>query len=159
MSRALIVINTAADREKAAGWCRGAPWGTRVEFKKAKRTLDQNAMFWALLTEVASQVEHAGTKYTTEEWKLLFMHAWGREVRFLPGLDRKSVVPVGQSSSDLSTEEMTSLIEFILAEGAKRGVVFASRSNTFELSASADGGSSGATPETSPAAVRNSGRG
>ena len=33
------------------------------------------------------------------------------------------------------------------------------RAGSFELSASADGGSSGATPETSPAAVRNSGRG
>lgn len=124
MSRALIILHSPADREKAHGWIDGAPEGTRIEFKRAKRTLDQNALFWSLLTEVASQVSHAGQRYTTEEWKLLFMHAWGREVRFLPGLDQKSVVPVGQSSSDLSKEEMTDLIEFILSWGAQHGVVF-----------------------------------
>lgn len=101
-----------------------APVGTRIEYKAPKRTLDQNSLFWAVLTDVASQVEHAGTKYSTEEWKLLFMHAWGREVRFLPGLDHKSVVPVGQSSSDLSKQEMADLIEFILAWGAEHGVSF-----------------------------------
>lgn len=124
MSRALIVINSAADRDRCIAWANKAPWGTRVEWKAAKRTLDQNSLFWAILTDVASQIEHAGNKYSTEEWKLLFMHAWGREVRFLPGLDQKSVVPVGQSSSDLSKDEMTELIEFIFAWGAEHGVVF-----------------------------------
>ena len=124
MGRALLVINTAADRQKACAWAMKAPWGTRVEWKASKRTLPQNDRLWAMLTDVAAHQKSKGRDYTTEEWKLLFMHAWGREVRFLPGLDNKSVVPIGQSSSDLSKEEMTDLIEFIFAWGAENGVVF-----------------------------------
>ena len=124
MGRALLVINTAADRQKACAWAMKAPWGTRVEWKASKRTLPQNDRLWAMLTDVAAHQKSKGRDYTTEEWKLLFMHAWGREVRFLPGLDNKSVVPIGQSSSDLSKEEMTDLIEFIFAWGAENGVKF-----------------------------------
>lgn len=124
MGRALLVLNSEADRNKARHWIGKAPAGTRVEFKASKRTLPQNDKFWAVLTDVATHMKKLGRDYTTEEWKLLFMHAWGREVRFLPGLDQKSVVPVGQSSSDLSKDEMAELIEFIFAWGAENGVVF-----------------------------------
>lgn len=123
MGRALLVINTAADRQKACAWAMKAPWGTRVEWKASKRTLPQNDRLWAMLTDVAAHQKSKGRDYTTEEWKLLFMHAWGREVRFLPGLDNKSVVPIGQSSSDLSKEEMTDLIEYIRCWCAENEVV------------------------------------
>lgn len=124
MGRALLVLNGPFDRRRAVDWISRAPVGTRVEFKASKRSLPQNDRMWAMLTDVAAHMKKQGRDYTTEEWKLLFMHAWGREVRFLPGLDQKSVVPVGQSSSDLSKEEMTDLIEFIFAWGAENGVTF-----------------------------------
>ena len=56
--------------------------------------------------------------------KVLFMHACGREVQFIPSLDNKTFIPWGQSSSDLSKEEMTSLIDFMHVWGAENGVVF-----------------------------------
>jgi hypothetical protein len=124
MGRAMLIINTDDDRRKAAHWVGKAPWGTRIEFKASKRSLPQNDRLWAMLTDVADYMRQKGKEFTTEEWKLLFMHAWGREIRFLPGLDHKTVVPVGQSSSDLSKQEMTDLIEFIYAWGAENGVTF-----------------------------------
>lgn len=124
MSRALITINSAADRERAARWAMQMPLGGRVEFKDAKRSLPQNARMWAMLTDVATQKEHAGRKYTPDQWKVLFMHACGREVQFVPSLDNSTFIPWGQSSSDLSKQEMTDLIEFIFAWGAENGVVF-----------------------------------
>ena len=124
MARALIVINGAFDRRKAADWCMKAPIGTRVEFKAAKRTLDQNSRMWVCLTDVASQASHMGQRYTADQWKILFLHACGREVQFLPGLDGKTFLPWGQSSSDLSKQEMSDLIEFIFAWGAEHGVTF-----------------------------------
>ena len=123
-SRALVIINTPADRSRIISWANKAPVGTRVEWKAPKRSLAQNDLFWAALTDVAGHMKQHGRDHTTEEWKLLFLHAWGREVRFLPALDNKSVVPVGQSSSDLSKEEMASLIEWIFAWGAENGVAF-----------------------------------
>lgn len=125
MSRALILIREDIDRSRAARWAMQAKPGTRIEFKEAKRTTDQNAMMWACLTDVACQCEHGGRRYTPDQWKVLFMHACGREVQFLPALDGSTFIPWGQSSSDLSVPEMVELIEFILAWGAQHGVVFA----------------------------------
>lgn len=125
MSRAMLVLDTEGQRRKAADWVWAAKQGSRVEFKGPRRTLDQNSLLWALLTDVAVHMRKtAGLDYSTDDWKHIFLHGWGREVRFLPALDGKSVVPVPQSSSDLSKEEMTDFIEFILKEGAERGVTF-----------------------------------
>ena len=124
MGRALVTIKAETDRLRVASWAAKAPYGTRVEFKAAKRSLPQNDRMWAMLTDVATQKEHAGRKYTTDQWKILFMHACGREVQFIPSLDNTTFIPWGQSSSDLSKSEMTDLIEFIFKWGAENGVVF-----------------------------------
>jgi hypothetical protein len=124
MTRALISIASEQDRTRAARWATQAPAGTRIEFKAPKRSLPQNDRLWAMLTDVASQKEHASRKYTPDQWKILFMHACGREVQFLPSLDGATFIPWGQSSSDLSKAEMTELIEFIHAWGAEHGVIF-----------------------------------
>ena len=124
MARALFVLINPDVRRRVMDIIRGAPDGTRVEIKDAKRTLPQNARMWAMLTDVAEQSEHCGRKYDTDEWKVLFLHALGRETRFLPGLDGKTFVPTGQSSSDLSKDEMADLITFIEAWGAEHGIEF-----------------------------------
>lgn len=124
MSRALIVLNGNADRNLANRWIAQAAAGTRVEFKATRRSNDQNSLMWAMLTDVSTQKEHAGRRYTPDQWKILFMHACGREVQFIPALDNSTFIPWGQSSSDLSKQEMTDLIEFIFAWGAENGVTF-----------------------------------
>lgn len=124
MGRALLILDSAAQRAKAVAWVAKAPDGTRVEFKKSKRTLDQNSRLWAMLTDVASQATHVGKHYTADQWKVLFMHACGREVQFLPSLDGSTFLPWGQSSSDLSKEEMSELIDFIAAWGAENSIAF-----------------------------------
>lgn len=124
MTRALLILNSADNRRKAREWVLKAPVGTRVEFKAAKRSLDQNSRLWAMLTDVATQATHNGRKYTPDMWKIIFMHACGREVQFIPSLDGKTFLPFGQSSSDLSKAEMSELIECILAWGAENGVTF-----------------------------------
>jgi hypothetical protein len=124
MGRALLVLETPQDRQKAISWINKAPVGTRVEFKASKRSLPQNDRLWAMLTDVQAHMKRKGVDYNTDQWKVIFLHAWGKEVEFLPGLDGKTFVPYGQSSSDLSKDEMTSLIEFMMAWGAEQGVTF-----------------------------------
>jgi len=84
-------------------------------------------MMWSLLTQVAAQKEHCGRRYTTDQWKVIFLHALGREVQFIPSLDSATFIPWGHSSSDLSKEEMSQLIEFIFSWGAQNGVRFEER--------------------------------
>ena len=124
MGRALVLIASDADRKRVAEWARKAPWNTRVEFKAPKRSLPQNDRFWAMLTDVATQKMHGDRRYTPDQWKVIFMHACGREVQFIPSLDGTTFIPWGQSSSDLSKDEMTALMDFIEAWGAEHGVVF-----------------------------------
>lgn len=122
--RALLTLITPDIRARAIDWCQRLPEGTRVEFKKPRRTLDQNSRLWAMLTDVAMQKLHAGRRYTPDQWKVLFMHGCGREVQFIPSLDNSTFIPWGQSSSDLSKEEMSELIEFMFSWGAENGIVW-----------------------------------
>ena len=124
MSRALVTIRTDADRAKVTAWAAKAPVGTRVEFKARKRSVPQNDRMWAMLTDVATQLKWHGIKLTPEDWKVIFLDALKRELRTVPNLDGNGFVNLGRSSSDLSKEEMTDLIEVIAAFGANNGVVF-----------------------------------
>lgn len=122
MSRALIIIANDEDRAKAARWCKAAPFGCRIEFKEAKRSNEQSARMWAMLTEVAEQSQHNGRKYSADMWKAIFLHAIGREIQFIPALDGQTFIPWGQSSSDLSRQEMSALIDFVDAWAAQNGI-------------------------------------
>ena len=124
MSRALVILAKDADRDKARHWIGKAPEGTRVEFKAPKRTVPQNDMMWACLTDIAGQLKWHGVKLSPDDWKLVFLDALKREVRMVPNIEGNGFVNLGRSSSDLSKEEMTDLIELILAFGAKHDVRF-----------------------------------
>ena len=124
MSRALVVLNSKHERDRVANWAMKLPAGTRVEFKEAKRTTDQNARLWAMLTEVATQLAWHGQKLSTDDWKLIFLDALKREMRMVPNINGNGFVNLGRSSSDLTKSEFSDLIEIIHAFGAEHGVVF-----------------------------------
>ena len=124
MSRALVIIKSAAERAKAARWIAVAPWGTRVEFKSSKRTIPQNDRMWAHLTDIASQLAWHGQNLTPDDWKLVFLDALKRELRICPNIEGNGFVNLGRSSSDLSKQEMSDLIELIKMFGAKHGITF-----------------------------------
>ena len=125
MSRALVILNRASDRERVQAWAAKAPWGTRVTFQEAKRTSDQNARMWAMLTEVARQVKWHGQRLSADDWKLVFLSALKQELRIVPNLDGTGFVQLGRSSSSLSVGEMADLMDLIAAFGAREGVTFA----------------------------------
>lgn len=124
MSRALVTIRGAADRARVATWAAKAPYGTRVEFKATKRTIPQNDRMWAMLTDVSRQVEWHGMKLTPDDWKLMFLDGLKRELRVVPNIDGNGFVNLGRSSSDLSKQEMSDMIELIREFGARHGVTF-----------------------------------
>jgi hypothetical protein len=124
MSRHLIAINSTADRVRAARYVAQVPFGSRVEFKAVRRSLPQNDFMWSMLTDIARELPWHGIKLTPNDWKLVFLDALKREVRTVPNLDGNGFVNLGRSSSDLSKQEMTDLIELIRAFGANHGVTF-----------------------------------
>ncbi|WP_113132728.1 recombination protein NinB [Hyphomicrobiales bacterium] len=128
MGRALLVLANEAFRRKAIDWIMRAPVDTRVEFKGPKRTTPQNDRMWAMLTDLSLQLAWHGQQLTPEDWKLVMLDALRREkhdqLRLVPNTDGTGFVPLGTSSSDLSKEEMTDLIEIIFAFGARHHVVW-----------------------------------
>lgn len=127
VTRAFRTISTEADRQQLRAWVTNSPVGTRVEFKAPRRTVAQSDRMWACLTDIAHQIPYHGIRLSTEDWKLLFLDALKREVRMVPNLDGNGFVSLGRSSSDLSKEEMSDLLELIMAFGAQHGVVFHDR--------------------------------
>ena len=124
MSRATIILRREADRLRATTWVAKAPAGTRLEFKASKRTTPQNARLWAMLSDIATQLPWHGLKLRPDDWKLLFLDSLKRELRMVPNLDGTGFVNLGRSSSDLSKDEMSDLIELMLEFGARHGVKF-----------------------------------
>jgi len=127
MSRALLTIRSDADRARAISWAKQAPVGTRLEFKAARRSIPQNDRMWAMLTDLARQLPWHGLNLKADDWKLIFLDALKRETRtsrLVPNIDGDGFVNLNTRSSDLSKEEMSELIELILAFGTQHGVKF-----------------------------------
>lgn len=100
-----------------------APDGAILNVKLPRRTVDQNAKMWALLSEI-SRAKPEGRTLTPDVWKALFLHALDHSIRFEPALDGNGMVPVGFRTSRMSKAQMGDLLEFIAAWGAQHGVQF-----------------------------------
>jgi hypothetical protein len=129
MTRYVIPLTGPRSRAEAHAVIDKAPSGTRIEVKAAKRSTDQNSLMWVLLTQLSLALPWGGAKQTPDTWKLLFLDALRRELaaepHMLPALNQSGgIVNVGTSSSDLSKDEMTMLIELILKFGAEHDVDF-----------------------------------
>lgn len=117
-----VILKSESSRDLACSLVLRAPEGSVCKISAPRRTNDQNALFWSLLSEV-SRAKPGGRMHTPEVWKELFMHACGHAVQFEMGLNGQPF-PVGFRSSRLSKAQMTDLIEFIFAFGAENGIVF-----------------------------------
>ncbi len=124
MSRALLLLASQAQKDKAIEWVRKAPWNTRLEFKAPKRSLPQNDRFWASVSDVADQLSWHGQKLSAADWRLIFLASLKQEMRMVQNIEGNGFVNLGRSSSDLSKGEMSALLEIIYAFGAQHGVVF-----------------------------------
>lgn len=122
MSQLFILAHDVA-RQRAIEAVRAAPAGFRVQIAEPKRSNDQNALMWALLTELSRQVDWHGQRLSKEEWKDVLTASLKRQ-KVVPGIDGGFVV-LGSSTSRMTKAEMTELIELVLAFGAQHGVEFA----------------------------------
>lgn len=120
MTGQTVILKTDGQRALAHRLIDSAPVDAVLNIKEAKRTLDQNAKLWAMLSDV-SRSKPNGRMMTTERWKAVFMQACGHAVQFEMGLDG-APFPVGYSTSRMSKSEMSDLIEFIYAWGSENSV-------------------------------------
>jgi hypothetical protein len=92
--------------------------------RSSQRTLEQNAKMWAMLDEIADAGILRDQHWNPEQWKAIFMQSLGHPVTVLPTLDGNSWFPISLSTSRLTIEQMSELIECMLAWGTENGIVF-----------------------------------
>lgn len=99
----------------------------RVSIGEPRRSLEQNDRMWAMLGEVAEQVDWLVDgklqKLAPDEWKDILSAGLKREQRVAQGIDGGFVI-LGQRTSKMTKRELSDLMELIAAFGAERGVVF-----------------------------------
>lgn len=122
MKQQFILAHDVA-RSRALQAVKDAPNGYVVEIKEKTRTLEQNALLWALLTDVSCQVDWYGKKLPPESWKDIFTAAL-RKNEVVPNLDGTGFVVLGQRTSTMTKSEFSELCELILAFGSERSVEF-----------------------------------
>lgn len=101
-----------------------APDGWVMELRDRTRSTEQNSALWASLTDVSIQVEWHGVRLTAEDWKLVFMDALNQEMRLVPNVSGTGFINLGRSSSKLTKQEFSDLLELIRAFGSEKGVVW-----------------------------------
>lgn len=127
--RASLYLHSAQQAHTALTqlWATLKPWlvsGHRfeVEVRPERRSSEQNARMWAMLSDIAEQVEWHGVKLTPEDFKHIFSASLKKQ-RAVPGLDGGFVV-LGQHTSRMTKAEMSELMELMSAFAAERGVTF-----------------------------------
>lgn len=123
MSRWAFIASKANVAELHRWLDRAASARMRVTFQEQKRSDAQNAAMWSLLTQIARQRPvHNGVKMTPDLYKSVFMQALGCEAVMMPTLEGDGFFSIGHRSSDLAKQEMSDLIELMLAWTAREGL-------------------------------------
>jgi len=112
MNRFIIHKNDAIRRENARAAISGLDpdkeWSVEIKRYRKKRSLDQNAFFWAVPIKIIC--DHTG--HSAEDIKEYLLGEWGGwedyDVR-----DHKFTRPVWRSTTLLSTLEFTHFLEWI----------------------------------------------
>lgn len=115
-----VILRGQLQRELAKQLIDKAPVDAVVKISEAKRSDDQNAKMWAMLSDI-SRAKPDGRLHSPEVWKSLAMHACSHEVQFLSGLNGEPF-PAGFRSSKLSVMQMSDLIEFLYEYGTRHEV-------------------------------------
>ncbi len=124
MSLPSFPLRTEQDRARAIQMLNrvdltmGITWSMREE----ARSDAQNRRMWAMLRDIARQVEWYGQRLSDEDWKHVFS-ASVQQQRAVPGLDGGFVV-LGISTRRQSKKWFSDMFEVMEAFAAERGVRF-----------------------------------
>ena len=89
------------------------------------RTIEQNKLMWALLTDLANQVEWCVDGrmqlLSPDDWKHIMTAGLKKSQRVAQGIDGGFVI-LGQYTHKMNKSEMAELLELIMAFGTDKGV-------------------------------------
>ena len=101
----------------------GAKVKVTVSEYKPTRSLAQNDKLNAMCSDVAKQVDWHGLNLSKGDFRHMFVAAYRKEQRVVPGIDGGFVV-LGASSRKLNVAECSDVIELINAFGVEHNVIW-----------------------------------
>lgn len=116
-----LILSSEYRRMQARRIIDAAPHGAVLNVRPPRRTNDQNALMWALLSQI-SMAKPQGRVLPPGVWKCLFMAEAGFQCRFEPSLDGRGVVPLGFKSSRLNKADFSELLEAIHQYASEHGI-------------------------------------
>jgi hypothetical protein len=101
----------------------------RMEIKAESKSRDQEEKYHAMLGEIATQAQHLGAKWSTEDWKRLLVDLFAKETglqggKIIPSLDGQGIVQLGLQTRNFTKEQAMEFITFLEAWGANNGIFF-----------------------------------
>lgn len=130
MIRPPIILRGPLQRQLAASYImEAAPDNCVVQFKEETRSLEQNALMWARLTQLSNELPWDGETLTPNEWKDL-LTACLRKQKVVRGVEG-GLVFLGARTSQMTVGEMNDLLTLMEAFAAERGITF--RDHVMEL--------------------------
>ncbi len=99
--------------------------------KRQTRSMLQNALLHAVLTDIAKQVKWHGQSFDVVTWKRLCMASWLREKneqpQLIPALDGKGFDIIFERTSQLNTKDCADFCTWCIAFGDENNVNFKMR--------------------------------
>lgn len=127
MSETKRVIRSISEASPGLAWMqetlmRGLKAGpVVVEFKRESRSVDQNALLWALLADISNQVTWFDRKHSPEVWKDIITGSF-RGAEFVPNLEGTGFVMIGLRTSKMDKPTFSALIDYIHSFGADQNI-------------------------------------
>ncbi len=99
--------------------------------KRQTRSMLQNALLHAVLTDISKQVKWHGQSFDVVTWKRLCMASWLREKneqpQLIPALDGKGFDIIFERTSQLNTKDCADFCTWCIAFGDENNVNFKMR--------------------------------
>lgn len=90
-----------------------------IELREKTRSLPENALLHALLTEISKSKKWDGEYQSIDTWKRLFVGAWARATKrhilILPAIDGEGFELIPYRTSKMTESECAELITYIQA--------------------------------------------
>ena len=107
----------------------------RMEIKAESKTRDQEEKYHAMISEIATQAQHLGAKWSAEDWKRLLVDLFAKETglqggKIIPSLDGQGIVQLGLQTRNFTKEQAMEFITFLEAWGASNGIIFKNVAHT-----------------------------
>jgi len=99
-----------------------------VEFKEANKSRDQEQKYHAMISEIATQAQHMGSKWDAESWKRLLVDQFCKESGLktgvvMPNLSGDGIVQLGFQTRKFTKEQASEFVEWLYAWSAENGVL------------------------------------